>query len=99
MTETYGVSMIDGSGVERRMPPEPARTCRSLLPLSWFRRGIEITLTDGGTLSGMLLEVCPAGPIVQCRLGGNEACRRVVSWDVLKFVDLREGDRGGGGGR
>lgn len=91
MTETYAISMANGSGVERRPPATPARTIRSLLPLSWFRREIEVTTTAGETLSGQLLDCCPTGPIILCRLGRSEATRRVISWDAVLYVDLAEG--------
>ncbi len=81
----------DGTGVERRVPPSPIRTTRTLLPLSWFKHEVELTLLDGESVRGSLLDVCPAGPILRVRLSRMEACRRVISWDVLKFVDLIEG--------
>ncbi len=92
-TQTYTLNGMhhDGSGVERQVPFEPIRTTRTLLPLSWFRHEIEVTLVDGDSLTGTLLDLCPCGPILRVRLSKSEACRRVVSWDSVRFVDLIEG--------
>lgn len=91
-TATYTAGMHNGRGVEKEIPRPPVRTTRSLLPLSWVGRSVEITLIDGDSLTGTLLDLCGAGPIVQCRLSRSEACKRVVSWDALRFLDLLEGD-------
>lgn len=91
-TATYTAGMHNGRGVEKEIPRPPARTTRSLLPLSWVGRAVEVTTTDGDSFVGTLLDLCPTGPIVRTRLSKSEACKRAVSWDVLKFVDLREGE-------
>jgi hypothetical protein len=41
-------------------------------------------------VKGTLLDYCPAGPILVTSLGKAEQVRRVVSWDAVKFVDLRD---------
>lgn len=87
---TYAVSMQNGSGVERAVPRTPARTTRSLLPLSWFRREVEITLADGESFQGTLLDVCPVGALIRCKLSRTEATRRCVAWDHITFIDLKE---------
>ncbi len=86
-----GIGTPEATGVERRVPPEPIRTTRTLLPLSWMKRTVELTLLDGESVRGTLLDLCPAGPILRVRLSRTEACRRVVSWDALRYVDLLEG--------
>ncbi len=80
---------VNGSGVHERAPVPP-KTTRTLLPASWIRREVEITLTDGGSVKGTLLDLCPAGPVLAVGLSSSETTRRVVSWDVVRFVDLRE---------
>lgn len=79
----------NGSGVHERAPVPP-KTTRTLLPASWIRREVEITLTDGGSVKGTLLDYCSAGPILVTSLSKADQIRRVVSWDAVKFVDLRD---------
>lgn len=89
MTEHLDTLHTNGAGVHERAPVPP-KTTRTLLPASWIRREVEITLTDGGCVKGTLLDYCPAGPILVTSLGKAEQVRRVVSWDAVKFVDLRD---------
>ncbi len=89
MTEALGTLQTNGSGVHERAPVPP-KTTRTLLPGSWIRREVELTLTDGGCVKGTLLDPCPAGPVLAVGLSASETTRRVVSWDVVKFVDLRD---------
>lgn len=79
----------NGSGVHERAPVPP-KTTRTLLPASWIRREVEITLTDSASVKGTLLDLCPAGPVLAAGLSASETTRRVVSWDAVKFVDLRD---------
>jgi hypothetical protein len=51
---------------------------------------VEITLTNSESVKGTLLDLCPAGPVLAVGLSSSETTRRVVSWDAVKFVDLRE---------
>ncbi len=92
MSEHLDTLQKNGSGVHERapVPPENRKTTRTLLPSSWIRREVEITLTDGGSVKGTLLDYCPAGPILVTSLSKAEQVRRVVSWDAVKSVDLRE---------
>ena len=80
----------NGSGVHERTPVVPRTQARSLLPSSWIKRTVELTLTDGGSVAGTLLDFCGAGPIMAVSLSSSESTRRVVSWDVVRFVDLRD---------
>lgn len=89
MAEGLQELQSNGSGVARRAPQEP-KTIRTLLPASWIRRDVEITLTDAGSVKGTLLDLCPAGPVLAVSLSASESTRRVVSWDAVKFVDLRD---------
>lgn len=81
----------DSHGVPRSVPPTPHRTIRTLLPLSWFKRPVEITLVGGESLAGQLLDCCPVGAILLVRLSKTDATRRIVSWDQVRYIDLREG--------
>ncbi len=90
MRETsLGGLQTNGSGVAERAPGPP-KTTRTLLPGSWIRREVELTLSDGESVKGTLLDLCPAGPVLAVGLSASETTRRVVSWDVVKFVDLRD---------
>jgi hypothetical protein len=80
----------NGSGVHERTPVPPRTRARSLLPSSWIKRTIELTLTYGGSVAGTLLDFCGAGPLMAVSLTSSESTQRVVSWDVVRFVDLRE---------
>ena len=60
------------------------RPGRELFPASWLRHKAEVTY-DGGSMSGLLLEFCSTGLIVQA--GGS---KRLVSWDALQVVELVE---------
>jgi hypothetical protein len=62
-----------------------------MLPASWLRRSVEITLTsDSDSVRGVLLDWCPAGPIVGVTLSASESAKRVVAWDAIRFLDLIE---------
>jgi hypothetical protein len=61
------------------------RPGRELFPATWLRHRAEVTY-DGGSISGLLLEFCSTGLIVQA--GGS---KRLVSWDALQVVELAEG--------
>ena len=61
------------------------RPGRELFPSSWLRHRARITY-DGGDLSGVLLEFCSVGLIVQANSSKN-----LVSWDALQLVELIEG--------
>ncbi len=89
MTEALGTLQTNGAGVHERAPGPP-KTTRTLLPGSWIRREVELTLTDGGCVKGTLLDLCPAGPVLVTSLSKAEQVRRVVSWDAIRFVDLRD---------
>lgn len=95
MAEVWGeqaaVVTGDGHGVPRSVPPAPHRAIRTLLPLSWFKRPVEITLVGGESLAGQLLDCCPTGPILLVRISESDATRRIVSWDQVRYIDLREG--------
>lgn len=79
----------NGSGVHERTPVQPRTQARSLLPSSWIKREVEITLADSESVKGTLLDFCGAGPVLAVGLSNTETTRRVVSWDVVRFVDLR----------
>jgi hypothetical protein len=51
---------------------------------------VEITLLDGDSFRGTLLDWCGCGPILGVTLSASESAKRVVSWDVVKYLDLRE---------
>ncbi len=61
------------------------RPGRELFPSSWLRHKAEVTY-DGGSISGLLLEFCSTGLIVQA--GGS---KRLVSWEALQVVERVEG--------
>jgi hypothetical protein len=56
-----------------------------LFPSSWLRHRARI-IYDGGDLSGVLLEYCSVGLIVQANGSKN-----LVAWDALQLVELQEG--------
>ena len=60
------------------------RPGRELFPSSWLRHKAEVTY-DGGSLSGVLLEFCSVGLIVQANGSKN-----LVAWDALRLVELVE---------
>jgi hypothetical protein len=86
---TEALQTNGSSGVPDRVPAQP-RPTRTLLPASWLRRSVEVSLLDGDSFRGELLDWCGAGPVLATRLSASETTRRVCSWDAIKFVDLRE---------
>jgi hypothetical protein len=71
-------------------PSLPKRTgAKSMLPSTWMNRTIRIEYTDchgvGVEASGTLLDLYPAGPILN--LGGARTC---LSWEALRLVELVE---------
>jgi hypothetical protein len=60
------------------------RPGRELFPASWLRHRAEITHV-GGSISGVLLEYCSTGLIVQ-----SDGVKKLVSWDVMQIVELLE---------
>lgn len=90
MSEHLDTLQVNGSGVAERAPVQPRTQARSLLPSSWIKRTVELTLVDGESVSGMLLDYCGTGPIMAVSLSPSESTRRIVSWDVVRFLDLRE---------
>jgi hypothetical protein len=61
------------------------RPGRELFPASWLRHKARVMYGDDQDLSGVLLEFCSVGLIVQA--GGS---KRLVSWDALQVVELVE---------
>ena len=60
------------------------RPGRELFPASWLRHKAEVTY-EGGSLSGVLLEYCSAGLILQA-----DGMKKLVAWDALQIVELLE---------
>ena len=58
------------------------RPGRELFPALWLRHKAEITYS-GGSASGVLLEYCSVGLIVQ-----SDGAKKLISWDVLQLVEL-----------
>ena len=67
----------------------PRRPGRELFPASWLRRRVRASYEDGspkgGDLSGVLLEWCGAGLIVQANGSKN-----LLPWDRLTLLELVE---------
>ncbi len=86
--------------IETRTPDGPAplvtpdgsyqlterRPGRELFPSSWLRHKARVMYGDGQDLSGVLLEFCSVGLIVQANGSKN-----LVAWDALQVVELVEG--------
>lgn len=68
----------DGSRLLARRPG------RELFPASWLRHRAVVSHADGD-ITGTLVEFCGAGLIVATTEG-----KTLVSWDVLRLVELRE---------
>jgi hypothetical protein len=71
-------------------PALPRRTGpKGLLPSTWLQRTLKVAYTDcygeGQETSGTLLDLYPAGPILN--LNGAKA---LISWDRLAMVELVE---------
>ena len=62
------------------------RPGRELFPASWLRHKARVMYGDGQDLSGVLLEFCSVGLIVQANGSKN-----LVAWDTLQVVELIEG--------
>ena len=86
MTETHTPNgpapMVTPDGSYQLTARRPGR---ELFPSSWLRHKAEVTY-DGGSISGLLLEFCSTGLIVQAN-----GSKRLVSWDALQVVELVEG--------
>ena len=61
------------------------RPGRELFPSSWLRHKARV-MYNGGDLSGVLLEFCSIGLIVQAN-----GSKSLVAWDALQLVELQEG--------
>lgn len=70
--------------------PQRVSVLSSSLPLSWTRRPIEVTTTDGASVVGTLLSVSTAGLVMLARLSSSEVTRRQISWHAIQTVDLQE---------
>jgi len=71
-------------------PTLPKRTApKGLLPSTWLERTLKIEYTDcygsGQATSGTLLDLYPAGPVLN--IGG---AKTLISWDRLAVVELKE---------
>ena len=68
----------------------PRRPGRELFPASWLRRHVHVSYDDGSQkgkdLSGVLLEWCGAGLIVQANGSKN-----LLPWERVVLVELVEG--------
>jgi hypothetical protein len=85
----------DANGVPEGVPLPKRNGSRGMLPLSWMGRKLRIEYTDAGgggqEASGVLLDWCPAGPVLNVR-----GARTIIAWDRLAVVELAaEGHRGG----
>jgi len=85
---------IDRSGVPESVPLPKRNGARGMLPSTWTGRKLRIEYTDanggGQETSGVLLDWCPAGPVLN--VGG---ARTIIAWDRLCIVELAaEGHRG-----
>src|SRR5215203_4344060 len=62
---------------------------KSLLPSTWLERTLKVEYTDcygsGQATSGTLLDLYPAGPVLN--IGG---AKTLISWDRLAVVELKE---------
>ena len=79
----------DHHGVQARIPQRVA-VLSSALPLSWTKRKIEVTCSDGSSVRGTLLAVSTCGLVMVARLSKDEAVRRQISWHHIVSVDLDE---------
>jgi hypothetical protein len=71
-------------------PSLPKRTGpKGLLPSTWLSRTLKLEYVDGFgggvETSGVLLDLCPAGPILN--IGG---AKTMLSWDRLVLCELVE---------
>jgi hypothetical protein len=86
MSETYTPNgpapLVTPDGSHRLTARRPGR---ELFPSSWLRHRARIVY-DGGDLSGVLLEFCSVGLIVQANGSKN-----LIVWDALQLVELVEG--------
>ena len=86
VTETYTPNgpapMVTPDGTYQLTARRPGR---ELVPSSGLRHRARI-IYDGGDLSGVLLEFCSVGLIVQAN-----GAKNLVSWDTLQVVELIEG--------
>ena len=69
--------------------PLPKRASRGLLPSTWLSRQVRIEYVDAGgkagRTSGVLLDLCPLGPVVSVY-----DAKTVLSWDRICLVELQE---------
>jgi hypothetical protein len=80
--ETLGVP--GGIPLPRRSGP------KTMLPSTWLNRGLKVSYTDcyggGQETSGTLLDLYPAGPVLN--IAGS---RTMICWDRLCLVELADG--------
>ena len=86
MTET---TTPHANGTLEAIPLPKWTASKSLMPGSWVSRAVRCEYRDGDgrgqTLSGKLLDLYPAGPVV-----GANGCRMLISWDRLVLCELVE---------
>jgi len=82
---THGVAITPESKiVAKRNGP------RTMLPGTWIGRGLRLEYLDayggGQETSGVLLDWCPVGPVLNIR-----GARTLISWDRVCLLELVEG--------
>ena len=92
MTESTIASATgrDAHGVLEGVPLPRRNGARGLLPSTWLGRDLRLEYTDahgsGQETSGVFLDWCPIGPVLNIRGG-----RTIIPWDRLCLVELSEG--------
>jgi hypothetical protein len=79
----------DVNGTPGSIPLPKRAAPRGMLPTTWLNRGlrVEYTGSDGGgrATSGLLLDWCPIGPVLNIR-----GARTLVSCDRIGILELVE---------
>lgn len=87
-----GASEVTPNGPAPLLTPDGTRLVgrrpgREMFPSSWLRHSVRVVY-EGGELSGVLLEYCSVGLILQ-----TSRHKALVTWDALQVVELVEDGR------
>ena len=90
MTEITQAGLTGQNGVLGGIPPHKRGGPKGMLPSTWMGRSLKVSYVDcygaGQETSGTLLDLYPAGPVLNLR-----GARCMISWDRISLLELSDG--------